>query len=90
MESDEKGTNAFSESSVRTPEDKALRGAAAASLPKPPGLHARGVAKRAILAGEEVTMAYVSLDGTPPERQERLKAWGFVCSCVQCRADGLV
>ena len=42
------------------------------------------VARRAIAAGEEVTISYVDEDAPTAERQRGLASYGFRCECRRC------
>ena len=45
------------------------------------------IAVRDIDVGEELTLTYIDAAGTRAERQEKLRAWGFNCTCRQCLMD---
>ncbi len=44
-------------------------------------------AKRAIRAGEEITISYIDEDVALADRDEALKDYGFTCECSRCRHD---
>eukprot|EP00928_Gymnodinium_smaydae_P082749 TRINITY_DN66047_c0_g1_i1.p1 TRINITY_DN66047_c0_g1~~TRINITY_DN66047_c0_g1_i1.p1 ORF type:complete len:228 (+),score=23.28 TRINITY_DN66047_c0_g1_i1:47-730(+) len=45
-------------------------------------------ARRGIAVGEEITIAYVSIDDACATRQEHLKTrYGFECTCTRCASD---
>ncbi|KAK7755497.1 hypothetical protein SLS62_002429 [Diatrype stigma] len=49
-------------------------------------LAARVIAFRDIKPGEEITISYIDLGKTYPERQKALQRWDFSCDCEMCRA----
>ena len=47
------------------------------------------VAVRDIAPGEELTVSYIDATLPRDERQERLRDWGFNCTCSQCAQSDL-
>jgi hypothetical protein len=54
-----------------------------------PGAHLSLRARRAIAAGEELTIAYVDDAGLSPERRRAAlrHGYGFECACERCGAE---
>ena len=44
-------------------------------------------ARRALAAGEEITISYIEEDLTHSDRQQALRDYGFVCKCERCRSE---
>ncbi|KAF3765214.1 hypothetical protein M406DRAFT_331523 [Cryphonectria parasitica EP155] len=47
------------------------------------------IAMRDIFPGEEISTTYIPLLMDTPNRQARLRQYGFACTCDACRASGL-
>jgi len=44
-------------------------------------------AKRAIRAGEEITISYIDEDVALADREEALRDYGFTCQCSRCQDE---
>ena len=59
----------------------------AATAPFGAPLEATLVARRAVKAGDELTIAYIETDAPRDARREALADYGFNCACARCEAN---